>query len=138
MACRPPMRPKSTPYWKGESTMMPQATKHFQWAFHVSSLLDAIPRVEKGFVLGFVFDPQGRFGSVMNSRTESMQDGEVQGGEENRLQRSLADVLPPSRYIPMSIWSSLVINMDRARLQLCFHTPDSILQSGEAAKCRPS
>lgn len=33
MACRPPMRPKSTPYWNGDNTMMPQATKHFQCAF---------------------------------------------------------------------------------------------------------
>ena len=36
MACRPPMRPKSTPYWKGERIMIPQATKTFQWASHPS------------------------------------------------------------------------------------------------------
>ena len=44
MACRPPMRPKSTPYWNGQRTMTPQATKHFQWAFHVSSPFDAMLR----------------------------------------------------------------------------------------------
>jgi hypothetical protein len=79
--------------------MIPQATKHFQWAFHVSSLVDAIPRVEKEFCLGVCFRPHGTPDSVMNNRTESMQDGEVQGREEDGLQRSLADVLPRSRYI---------------------------------------
>ncbi len=44
MACRPPMRPKSTPYWNGQRTMTPQATKHFQWAFHDSSPFDAMLR----------------------------------------------------------------------------------------------
>ena len=36
MACSPPMRPKSTPYWKGDSTMMPQARKQRQLAAMVS------------------------------------------------------------------------------------------------------
>lgn len=36
MACRPPIRPKSTPYWKGERIITPQARKTFQWASHPS------------------------------------------------------------------------------------------------------
>jgi hypothetical protein len=36
MACRPPIKPKSTPYWKGDRTMKPHATKHRQFARIVS------------------------------------------------------------------------------------------------------
>lgn len=42
MACRPPMRPKSTPYWKGERIMTPQARKTFQWARHPSPFCVAV------------------------------------------------------------------------------------------------
>lgn len=42
MACRPPIKPKSTPYWKGDKTMTPQAMKHFQCAFQVSLLSDMV------------------------------------------------------------------------------------------------
>lgn len=30
MACMPPMRPKSMPYWNGQSDMSVQAARHFQ------------------------------------------------------------------------------------------------------------
>lgn len=42
MACRPPMRPKSTPYWKGERIITPQARKTFQWARHPSPFCVAV------------------------------------------------------------------------------------------------
>jgi hypothetical protein len=32
MACRPPIIPKSIPYWKGLRIMTPQAKKRRQWA----------------------------------------------------------------------------------------------------------
>ena len=38
MAWRPPINPKSTPYWKGERIMTPQARNTFQWAFQLSAL----------------------------------------------------------------------------------------------------
>jgi hypothetical protein len=61
--------------------MTPQATKHFQWDFHVSSVLDAIPRSRrKGSLLLFGVDPQENPGSVVKTRAgrgaELMQDGE--------------------------------------------------------------
>ena len=32
MACSPPIKPKSRPYWKGHMDTRVQAARHFQWA----------------------------------------------------------------------------------------------------------
>jgi hypothetical protein len=42
MAWRPPMMPKSTPYWNGHMLTSVHAAMHFQWAFRLSGLEDAM------------------------------------------------------------------------------------------------
>ena len=32
MACRPPIKPKSIPYWKGQRDTSVHAARHFQWS----------------------------------------------------------------------------------------------------------
>ncbi len=36
IACRPPMMPKSTPYWNGHMLTRVHAAMHFQWALRLS------------------------------------------------------------------------------------------------------
>jgi hypothetical protein len=45
MAWRPPINPKSTPYWKGEKIITPQAMKTFQWALQLSALAVVILKI---------------------------------------------------------------------------------------------
>lgn len=138
MACKPPMRPKSTPYWNGQRTMMPQAMKHLRWAFHDSSLFDAISRSREGcsWVNRVVSMLGGTPGSAVKCRTESMQGGEVKDEKRNRLQRALADAPPRTYYIPMLIWSLLAINMGHAMCSSAFTPRTPFSNLGKRAKCR--
>lgn len=111
---------------------MPQATKHFQWAFHDSSLFDAITRSRKGLLLNsaLLFRCSGGLRALRSSVVQS----QCKTARARTRRETACRVLSCILY-PLSTWSPLAVNMDQA-IAGSAPTPDSILQSGEEAKCR--